>query len=169
MARAYDFAAIKHQSQRRKGDAAEPYVNHLTEVALLVATATKGADAELVIAAILHDTVEDTQTTFGELAAAFGPRVASLVVEVTDDESLPKAQRKRLQIEHAANSSPGAKLIKIADKTSNLRSVCASPPAGWPPERVAEYVAWAKEVVAGCRGQNPWLEAQFDAALAAVA
>ncbi|MGI8839577.1 MAG: HD domain-containing protein [Caulobacteraceae bacterium] len=166
LARAYDFAAARHAGQRRKGEAAEPYINHLTEVARLVAEATGGADADLVIAAILHDTVEDTATSFEELAALFGPRVAGLVREVTDDKSLEKAERKRLQVEHAGDASVGAKIIKIADKTSNLRALAASPPVGWAAARKAEYLAWARHVVDRCRGVNPWLEARFDAAAA---
>ncbi len=168
LARAYHFAARKHVDQRRKGVAAEPYVNHLTEVAELVATATGGEDLDLVVAAVLHDTVEDTQTTAGELEEAFGTRVRGLVEEVTDDKSLPKAERKRLQIEHAANASAGAKIIKLADKTSNLRAIAASPPADWGPERRAEYLEWARRVVAGCRGVNQGLEAAFDEAAAAL-
>ena len=162
---AYHFAAAKHVGQRRKGVAAEPYVNHLTEVADLAARATGGADAEVIVAAVLHDTVEDTDTTFEEIEARFGPRVAALVAEVTDDKSLPKAERKQAQVEHAAHASPGAKIIKLADKTSNLRAMAVSPPKGWPAERRAEYLDWARRVVAGCRGANPWLEAQFDAAV----
>ena len=164
IAKAYHFAAVKHVAQRRKGEAAEPYMNHLTEVAELVAEATSGKDADLVIAAVLHDTIEDTATSADELKAAFGETVAALVAEVTDDKSLPKAERKRLQIEHAAHASVGAKIIKLADKTANLRALSASPPSGWPPERKAEYLAWAEQVVAGCRGASPWLEARFDAA-----
>ena len=164
LARAYHFAAVKHVDKRRKGEAAEPYVNHLTEVAELVAQASDGQDIELIMAAVLHDTVEDTDTTPAELAGAFGQRVADLVAEVTDDKSLQSADRKRLQIEHAAHASKGAKTIKLADKTSNLRSMASSPPVGWTAERRSEYVAWAERVVAGCRGASPWLEAQFDAA-----
>lgn len=164
LARAYDFAAARHAGQRRKGEAAEPYINHLTEVARLVAKATGGADADLVIAAVLHDTVEDTKTTFEELTALFGARVAGLVAEVTDDKSLAKEERKRRQIEHAGHASAGAKIVKIADKTSNLRALAASPPMGWAADRKAEYAAWARQVVDRCRGVNPWLEAQFDAA-----
>ncbi len=93
--------------------------------------------------------------------------MAGLVAEVTDDKSLPKAERKQRQIEHAGAASPGAKRIKIADKTSNLRSMCASPPAGWPSERIAEYIAWAGAVVERCRGADPELEAQFDVAFEA--
>ncbi len=166
LARAYDFAAARHAGQRRKGEAAEPYINHLTEVARLVAEATGGADADLVIAAVLHDTVEDTKTTFEELSTLFGPRVAGLVAEVTDDKSLEKAERKRLQIEHAGHASTGAKIVKIADKTSNLRALAASPPVGWAADRKAEYLASARRVVDRCRGVNPGLETQFDAAAA---
>ncbi len=168
LTRAYDFAALKHIGQRRKGEAAEPYVNHLTEVAHLVARATGGAEPDLVIAAILHDTVEDTQTSFSEIEGVFGPRVAGWVAEVTDDKSLPKAERKRAQIDHARHASQGAKIIKLADKTSNLRALRSSPPAGWPEARLREYVVWAVEVVAGCRGANAWLETEFDEAALAV-
>ncbi|HZC16111.1 MAG TPA: HD domain-containing protein [Caulobacteraceae bacterium] len=168
MAEAYDFAAAKHIAQRRKGEAAEPYMNHLTEVAALAAIGSGGDDVELVMAAVLHDTVEDTKTTPAELSERFGARVAGLVAEVTDDKSLPKAERKRLQIEHAAHASKAAKIIKLADKTSNLRALLASPPADWEPERKTEYVDWARRVVAGCRGASPWLEAQFDQAVDAI-
>ena len=168
LARAYHFAAQKHVSQRRKGEAAEPYMNHLTEVAELVAEATGGEDIDVLIAAILHDTVEDTETTPEELGAVFGPRVAALVAEVTDDKSLPSAARKALQIEHAPHASPGAQIIKLADKTANLRSLAASPPPDWTKERVDDYVVWAGRVVDGCRHANAWLAAQFDAAAAAM-
>ncbi len=169
LAEAYHFAAAKHVGQRRKGEAEEPYVNHLTEVADLVARATGGADVELIVAAVLHDTVEDTETSLAEITERFGPRVSGLVAEVTDDKSLPKAERKLLQIEHAAHASREAQTIKLADKTSNLRAMAISPPKDWPAERRTEYLAWAQRVVAGCRGANPWLEAQFDQAAAALA
>jgi len=167
LARAYHFAARSHVNQRRKGEAAEPYVNHLTEVADLVAQAT-GGDAELIMAAVLHDTIEDTEVTLEELRAAFGDRVADWVAEVTDDKSLPKDVRKATQIEHAAHASMGAKIIKLADKTSNLRALAASPPAGWSMERRMEYVSWAGLVVDRCRHANAWLAAQFDEAAAAL-
>ena len=162
--KAYHFTAMKHVNQRRKGVAAEPYINHLTEVAELVAVATRGEDIDLIMAAVLHDTIEDTATTMEELASTFGLRVAELVAEVTDDKSLPKPERKRRQIERAAHASPRAKMIKIADKVSNLRALGSSPPAGWSRKRIEEYVAWATQVVAGCRGVNAWLEREFDKA-----
>ncbi len=161
---AADFAARRHAGQRRKGIAGEPYVNHLIEVAALLAEATKGADAALVAAGPLHDTLEDTSTEYEELAAVFGPDVASLVAEVTDDKSLPKAERKRRQVVAAPSASPRARLLKIADKTSNLRTLVTSPPADWDVARVVEYIDWADKVVAGCRGLNQALERAFDAA-----
>jgi len=169
VARAYHFAADRHVGQRRKGEAAEPYMNHLTEVAELVARATGGTDVDLIVAAVLHDTVEDTETSFEDIAARFGGRVAALVAEVTDDQTLPKAERKRLQVEHAAHASQGAKVIKLADKTSNLRAMADSPPRNWSEARRAEYLEWGRQVVNNCRGANPWLEAQFDAAAAVLA
>ena len=164
IARAWNFSAERHAKQKRKGDAQEPYVNHLAEVAELVATATEGRDANLVAAAVLHDTVEDTATLPGELASIFNADVADLVSEVTDDKRIDKAERKRLQVEHAAAKTARAKIRKLADKTSNLRSLAKSPPADWSLERKREYLAWAREVVQGLRGTNAWLETRFDEA-----
>lgn len=164
LAKAIDFAARKHKDQRRKGAAAEPYVNHPAEVARLVAEATDGNDAVLVLGAVLHDTIEDTETTRQELEIEFGLEVAALVVELTDDKSLPKARRKELQEEHAPHRSLRARMIKLADKTSNLRSLATSPPTDWDERRMREYFDWASRVVAGCRGVNARLEAAFDEA-----
>ena len=163
-ARALDFAARKHVHQRRKGELAEPYVNHLSDVARLLAAATDGKDIIVVVAGLLHDTLEDTETTFAELTKEFGPEVAELVAEVTDDKSLAKAERKRLQIETAPHKSARARMIKLADKTSNLHSLISSPPRDWSGERIREYVDWAGKVVAGCRGANDYLESEFDRA-----
>lgn len=162
LSRAWQLATERHVDQRRKGAKAEPYVNHLAEVAALVAEATQGEDAHLVAAAVLHDTIEDTGLTHAELLEQFGKDVADLVAEVTDDKSLPKAERKRLQVEHAPHKSPRAKILKLADKTSNLRALAKSPPADWSDERKRDYLAWAQKVVAGLRGANPWLEKMFD-------
>ena len=169
LARAIDFAAGQHADQRRKGDAAEPYVNHLAEVAGLVAEATGGSDTNLVAAAFLHDVVEDTGVTLAQVTEMFGEDVAALVGEATDDMSLPKAERKRLQIVHAPTLSPRAKRLKLADKISNLRDLAASPPKDWDDERRRAYVDWAREVAAGLRGVDPWLEARFDEAAATAA
>lgn len=162
IARSWYFASERHAKQRRKGEAQEPYVNHLAEVAELVATATEGRDANLVAAAVLHDTVEDTATLPAELASVFNTDVAELVAEVTDDKKLPKAERKKLQIEHAEAISNRAKILKLADKISNLRSLVNSPPADWSLQRRRDYLDWSIAVSYGLRGVNPWLEAQFD-------
>ncbi len=162
LVRALDFAARQHINQRRKGERAEPYVNHLTEVAVLLAETTNGSDVALVAAGLLHDTIEDTATTRDDLAAQFGETVASVVMEVTDDKSLPKAARKQLQIDHAPTLTARAKQVKLADKISNLRALVHTPPQGWSLERRREYFAWAARVVDGCRGINPHLERLFD-------
>lgn len=163
---AADFAARRHRDQRRKGGLAEPYVNHVIEVARLVAEATGGEEGDAVIAALLHDTVEDTETTLAEIEAAFGAVVAGVVAEVSDDKALPKAERKRLQIAHAAGSSRSARLVKLADKIGNVRSLRDSPPRDWPLERRRAYLLWAGAVVDQLRGTHAVLEAWFDDALA---
>ncbi|MEX2205261.1 MAG: HD domain-containing protein [Myxococcota bacterium] len=156
------FAAEKHRSQKRKGTDASPYINHPIEVAELLARVGGVRDVELLAAAILHDTIEDTETTPDELEAAFGARVCCLVAEVTDDKSLPKAERKKLQEEHAPQLSRDAKQLKLGDKISNVREIGAAPPADWSLERRREYIAWARSVVDGCRGANAALERHFD-------
>ena len=159
--RALEFAARRHSAQRRKGLAGEPYVNHLAEVARLLAEACGGRDAELVAAGLLHDTLEDTATGAAELEREFGPGVLGLAQEVTDDKSLPRQERKRLQVETAGAKSPRARMIKIADKTSNLRSLRDSPPVGWSRRRRLDYLCWAAQVVERCRGVSPVLEEAF--------
>ncbi len=166
VARALDFAARKHAHQRRKGIQAEPYINHLTEVALLLAEATGGGDAALVMAGLLHDTIEDTETSLAELEAAFGADVASLVAEVTDDTRLPREERRRRQVESAPRKSGRARMIKLADKIANLHSIVESPPVGWSARRKREYVSWAREVKAACGPTNERLETQFEEAAA---
>jgi (p)ppGpp synthase/HD superfamily hydrolase len=162
--RAAETASRWHVAQRRKGDAQEPYINHLLEVAQLVGEATGGRDPELVVAALLHDAIEDCEIQPATIEAAFGADVRALVQAVTDDKLLPKAIRKQLQIDHAPGKPRRAKLLKLADKTSNLRAMAASPPANWPVERRLDYVAWARAVIAGIRGTHAGLEALFDAA-----
>ncbi|TFV34908.1 HD domain-containing protein [Bradyrhizobium frederickii] len=164
---AADLAAQRHNGMARKGRGNEPYVNHLAEVANLLAIATDGTDAELVAAGWLHDTIEDTDTTRKELAQKFSERVASLVAECTDDMSLPKAERRRLQVLEAPKKSSGAKLIKIADKISNIGARIQTDPSAEEREDLADYVAWATQVVAGCRGGNTWLDERFDDAVKA--
>jgi (p)ppGpp synthase/HD superfamily hydrolase len=156
------FAADKHSAQRRKGAAAEPYINHLIEVAHLISTTLFEPDINLVVAALLHDVIEDAGVTSAELTERFGPDVAGLVLEVTDDKSLPTEERKRLQIEHAPKLSVRAQTIKLADKISNLRSILSSPPANWGLERKRDYFTWAKRVVDGLSAPNPALKAEFE-------
>ena len=159
---AAELAAHRHNGMARKGRGNEPYINHLAEVANLLAAATDGADAELVAAGWLHDTVEDTETTRQELAQRFSERVASLVAECTDDMNLPKAERRQKQIEDAPHKSPGAKLIKIADKISNIGARIQSDPTTQERDELADYAGWAEKVISGCRGVNPWLDEKFD-------
>jgi guanosine-3',5'-bis(diphosphate) 3'-pyrophosphohydrolase len=159
------LAADRHRSQRRKGVDAPPYVNHPIGVADLVADVGGVTDLTTLVAALLHDTVEETGTTLAEVEALFGAEVRALVAEVTDDKSLPKVERKRLQIEHAPNLSHHAKEIKIADKISNILEITHNPPADWSPENKREYIEWADKVVAGCRGANQGLERRFDEVL----
>ena len=166
--RAAEFAAQRHTGQHRKGAAQEPYVNHLAEVAWLLAETAQVSDAALVAAGWLHDTLEKTKTTKEELEAVFGSPLVGIVAEVTDDKSLPDDVAKRLQVETAGKRSEHAKLLTIADKTSNLRDVATSPPKDWSPARMAEYVRWTEAVVASCRGLNADLERAFDMAAGAV-
>ncbi len=161
------FAAHKHRDQRRKDEAASPYINHPIALANVLTNEAGIDDEAVLIGAILHDTVEDTETTEQELVEAFGRTIADIVLEVTDDKNLPSAERKRLQIEHAATISRQAKLVKLADKICNLRDIAHSPPAGWSLQRKREYFDWAKAVVDNLRGVHPELERLFDHAYAA--
>jgi (p)ppGpp synthase/HD superfamily hydrolase len=163
------FAAARHVAQKRKGKTGEPYVNHLLEVSELIAASCETLDTNLIVAALLHDTVEDTATSEDELREVFGADVASLVAEVTDDKSLPKATRKALQIQNAPHKSARAAVIKLADKISNLRAILASPPADWTVERQREYFEWAKRVVDNLPRANAVLRAEFDKTYARVA
>ena len=156
------FASRKHSTQRRKDDEASPYINHPLALADVLANEGGIDDAETLCAALLHDTIEDTETTADELREQFGAAIAGIVGEVTDDKSLTKARRKELQVERATHASPMAKLVKLADKICNLRDILASPPADWPLERKRAYFEWAARVVAGVRGCNAELERAFD-------
>lgn len=160
--RALDFAADKHRDQRRKDLPASPYINHPIELADVLCNEGGVRDVVVLCAAVLHDTIEDTETTHAELMQHFGAEIADVVVEVTDDQSLPKAERKRLQIEHASIASDRAKLVKLADKICNLRDMLSRPPAGWDLERRREYFDWARAVIDMLRGIHPGLEKLFD-------
>jgi len=156
------FAAGKHRSQKRKDPAGTPYINHPINVAHILYFEGGVRDGNVLAAAVLHDTVEDTDTSHDELVRHFGKHVADIVAEVTDDKSQPKHVRKQHQVEHAPFISNEGKLVKLADKISNLRDVHQSPPANWTKERRVEYYQWAQKVVAGVRGTNAPLEQAFD-------
>jgi alpha-beta hydrolase superfamily lysophospholipase len=162
------FAAEKHARQKRKGENGEPYFNHLLEVAELIAASSPELDVELMMAAFLHDTVEDTGVTPQELEQRFGKDVADLVAEVTDDKSLPKETRKQLQVEHTPDKSPRAQTLKLADKISNLRAIISSPPVGWSRERKQQYFEWARQVVSGIASPNEFLQSEFNEAYRAI-
>jgi guanosine-3',5'-bis(diphosphate) 3'-pyrophosphohydrolase len=159
---AASFAAKRHTGHQRKGDAKEPYINHPLEVANLLANTGGIDDIDVLIAAILHDTVEDVGVTKEEIVERFGDHVAGIVMEVTDDKSLPKAERKRLQVEHAPHLSTEAKVVKLGDKISNIADVTNNPPAGWDQTRRREYIDWGESVIRGLRGVNRPLEDLFD-------
>lgn len=162
--RAVKFSALKHRDQRRKDTQASPYINHPISVAAMLMEVGSVHDVDILVAAILHDTIEDTKTSPDEIKKLFGKRVLSLVQEVTDDKSLPKTKRKQLQIENAPHKSHGAKLIKLADKISNVYDITHSPP-NWPLKRKAAYLSWSDKVVHGLRGSNKALEALYDKVL----
>lgn len=156
------FSAFKHRGQRRRDQARSPYINHPIEVARLLWEVGGIRDEATLVAAILHDTIEDTDTTPDEIRERFGEKVLGLVLEVTDDKSLPKMRRKRLQIEQAPHISFKAKLIKLADKISNVNDLLYSPPRGWSFQRKQQYLLWTEQVVAGLRGSNQALEQHYD-------
>ena len=156
------FAAIKHKSQRRKDVDKTPYINHPLALANVLAVECDIDDVEVICGALLHDTIEDTDTSEDELVQAFGETIAQIVIEVTDDKSLPKLERKEAQVSHSPHISHRAKLVKLADKICNLRDVSSSPPIGWSVERRQEYFDWAARVVSGLRGAHPGLESLFD-------
>ena len=160
--RAVAFAAHKHRDQRRKDKDASPYINHPIQLAKVLWEDGEVRYAEVIAAALLHDTLEDTETTWMELRGEFGEDIADVVLEVTDTQWIKKELRKRLQVTRARHSSEQAKLVKLADKICNLRDMSAHPPAGWGLERKQQYFDWAKEVVDQLRGTHAGLERKFD-------
>uniref|UniRef100_A0A182VPN7 Guanosine-3',5'-bis(diphosphate) 3'-pyrophosphohydrolase MESH1 n=1 Tax=Anopheles minimus TaxID=112268 RepID=A0A182VPN7_9DIPT len=156
-----NFAAVKHRNQRRLDTDETPYINHPIGVAYILTDAGI-TDLEVLQAVILHDTVEDTDATFEEIESLFGTNVCSIVREVTDDKSLPKQERKRLQIERASGKSHQAKLVKLADKIYNLRDLQRCKPKNWTDDRCREYFCWAKKVCDNLKGTNNTLESILD-------
>lgn len=165
--KAVQFAAVKHQRQRRKDVDASPYINHPIAVAHLLADIGGISDIDTLVAAVLHDTIEDTETTAPELQEHFGQTVREVVEEVTDDKGQDKSVRKQLQIEHAARLSRRAKMIKLADKIANVHAVTETPPAHWDLARRSAYLDWTEKVIAGCRGTSDRLERYYDQVLEA--
>jgi len=161
--KAAEFSARKHRDQRRKDADASPYINHPIGLANVLKNEGGISDPVILAAALLHDTLEDTETDYEELRGQFGDQIADVVVEVTDTKWLSKEARKQLQISKASHSSARARAVKIADKICNVRDILASPPAGWSLQRKQEYFDWAKQVVDGVRGSYPELEQRFDA------
>ena len=159
---AINYAAKKHQNQRRKNKEKTPYINHPIEVANTLADVGNVVDENTIIAAFLHDTIEDTYATPEEIDKLFGKEVLSIVLELTDDKRLPKKERKRLQVENAPKKTKSAKLVKLADKICNIKSIYNEPPVNWSLEKKLEYLNWAKKVVHGLRGINQALEKVFD-------
>jgi GTP diphosphokinase / guanosine-3',5'-bis(diphosphate) 3'-diphosphatase len=157
------FAAVKHRRQRRKDPEATPYINHPLKLAATLWEAGI-TDVDVLSAALLHDTVEDTRTSSAEIRRTFGRRVAAIVAEVTDNKRLHKKTRKRLQVEHAPSLSREAKLVKLADKISNLNDLARAPPPDWTLARRREYFDWSRDVVAGLKGTNVRLERAFERA-----
>lgn len=160
--RAARFAARKHRDQRRKGRNGEPYINHPLDVAHVLCFEADIHDPQILAAALLHDTIEDTQTSLGELTGEFGESVARTVMEATDERTLDWRVRKKLQISRAKTASAAARRVKIADKICNLRSLLAGPPTDWSIERQRTYFDWARAVVDPMRGTDEALEARFD-------
>lgn len=164
--RALRYASEQHSGQRRKGSSQKPYINHPIQVAEILWEAGEAQDMAVLTAALLHDTVEDTRATPREIAEKFGEKVRDLVMEVTDDKSLPSSERKQRQIAKAPHLSAGARQIKLADKISNVMEITDDPPANWSRQRRLEYLDWTQQVIDGLRGHNPALEARYDAVLA---
>ena len=158
--RAANFAAHAHRAQKRKDSSGTPYINHLTEVAWLLAEA--GCAAHVVAAGYLHDTIEDVEVSYEELVAEFGQEIAEIVLAVTDDKTLAKQVRKELQVDHALHATADQAAVKMADKISNLRSLQRTPPHGWSGERLIEYVHWAHRVVSNLPEKNPDLLMRYE-------
>lgn len=170
--KALAFAAGRHLTQFRKGADRAPYINHPIQVADLLANRAGEKDPVLISAAILHDVIEDTVDSIKEkeelisiINKEFGDEVLSLTLEVTDDKSLEKSERKRMQVVHAPSLSDRAKKLKIADKIMNLHDISTNPPEDWTLKRILEYHDWAEKVADGMRGVSPILEKIFDETL----
>ena len=160
--KALSFAAKKHTNQRRKDSSATPYINHPIDVAYILWEIGKVRDLDIITAAILHDTLEDTDATAEDLEAEFGVKIRKIVEEVSDDKNLPHDIRKQYQIDHTDSLSFSARNIKLADKICNIEDLVETPPVDWSEKRKLEYAAWGQEVVKKLRGTNLKLERFFE-------
>ena len=160
--KALAFAAHKHKDQRRKDVGASPYINHPISLVNILCNEADVMDVTTICGALLHDTIEDTDTTAEELELEFSQVIRDIVMDVTDDKSLRKEQRKQAQIDHATRISDRAKLVKLADKISNMRDVLENPPADWSLQRRQVYFDWSLQVIDQLRGVHAGLEALFD-------
>lgn len=156
------YASEKHRDQRRKNQEAAPYINHPIQVAYILSAVGGVTDEDILMSALLHDTLEDTEATAEEIRLLFGERVARIVQECTDDPGVSREERKLQQIQKAAGKSHEAKLVKLADKLNNLQELTFSQPVKWSLEQVRGYFAWCHQVVAGYRGTNEGLERELD-------
>lgn len=151
------FVAQRHSTQRRKGPGGQPYVNHLIEAATLLATVGGVTDVEVLMAAVLHDVLEDTPTTREEVLALFGARVLLLVESLTDDKALPRAERREQVLAHLPHADDATKVVKLADLCSNVMTL----PSDWAPEHAREYLRWARRAAELCASSNPALDQLF--------
>ncbi|MFM2136035.1 MAG: hypothetical protein RL021_1435 [Bacteroidota bacterium] len=158
---AVGFAADKHRFQRRKDEHATPFINHPIKVACRL-TAAGESDVILLMAALLHDTIEDTETTAEELAMKFGREVADLVLELTNDKHLSREEQRQQQLLRARHRSERARKIKLADKICNVYDILHHPPHGWSQAQKTEYILHAGQLVDLIRGTHPVLEHAFD-------
>lgn len=159
---AINYAIKNHGLQTRKSDETTPYVTHCISVASYLTSIAGITDIEVIMAAVLHDVVEDTDAKYKEIECLFGKRVASIVAQVSDDRLLSKVERKKLQVRNAPTKCYEAKLVKLADKLHNLSDLLQNPPHGWSPDIIRGYFVWSHAVVAGLRGTNSPLEEELD-------
>lgn len=158
---ALSFAAQRHRDAPRPG--ADPCLAHPIAVADAIVSIGGVTDAVVLCAALLHDVVNNTETPPQLLMDRFGREIADVVLDISDDRSLPEVQRRRVQVAYAPNLSGRARLVRLADMLCRLRRLAAVPRA----ERAAE-VAWVAQMVAGLGGMNTALETAADAALLAL-
>jgi (p)ppGpp synthase/HD superfamily hydrolase len=162
---ALEYASKLHKDQRRKGNGGSPYVNHLIEVASLLSRVAEVTDHEVIIAAILHDVLEDTEAREGDIFDRFGGTVLAYVKHVTDDKLLSLEKRRIAQLKSIENSSSQIQLIKLADHCSNIASL----PPSWDRARLESYISWSHSIAVHCYSASEELakvyKKRYDSAL----